>query len=80
MVGPGQSERHGRRWMQVLSAGLGAPGAADQLHAEALRAAGLLAVVQALGPQPDGCVSFPSIVVVGCLIGSIQLQAGLRLY
>jgi hypothetical protein len=40
---------------QVLAAGLDAPGMEEQLHAEALRAAGLLTVVRALGSQPGRC-------------------------
>ena len=39
----------------MLAAGLDAPGVDEQLHAEALRAAGLLTVVRALGGQPERC-------------------------
>ena len=42
---------------QVLAAGLDAPGVDEQLHAEALRAAGLLVIVRALGGQPGRCAS-----------------------
>ncbi len=45
----------------MLAAGLDAPGVSEQLHAEALRAAGLLAVVRAVDTT-DRCASLLTII------------------
>lgn len=55
----------------MLAAGLNATGVSEQLHAESLRAAGLLTVVRALGDQPDGCAECTSLSQGGMLVHGI---------